>query len=232
MPQFLNSSDPDFADAFERFLNLKRDVEVDVDAVVAGIISDVRARGIDAVLELTSKFDRLDLSPETVAFSSGEIDAAIATVPEAERSALEQAAQRIRAYHERQLPRNESWTDSCGRNAWLALDAGRCRRSLCSRRACKLPVFGPDERDPGQGRGCRASCDLRTDPGRPGEPACASCSSDFGGRDGLSHRRCPGDRPRWRTAPIRSGRSTRSPVPVMRMLPPRNAGYSAMWVST
>ena len=126
MPQFLNSSDPDFADAFERFLNLKRDVEVDVDAVVAGIISDVRARGIEAVLELTSKFDRLDLSPETVAFSSGEIDAAIATVPDGERSALEQAAQRIRAYHERQLPRNESWTDAAGATLgwrWTPVDA-------------------------------------------------------------------------------------------------------------
>ena len=70
MPLFLNSSDPGFSDAFDRFLNLKRDAEVDVDNVVSGIIADVRSRGIDAVLELTSKFDRLDLTADTVAFSS------------------------------------------------------------------------------------------------------------------------------------------------------------------
>lgn len=126
MPLFLNSSDPDFADAFDRFLNLKRDAEVDVDAVVAGIISDVRTRGIEAVLALTSRFDRLDLTPQTVAFAPDVIDAAIATVPHAERAALELAAERIRAYHERQLPEDSSWTDPTGATLgwrWTPVDA-------------------------------------------------------------------------------------------------------------
>lgn len=126
MPLFLNSSDPDFADAFDRFLDLKRDAEVDVDGVVAGIISDVRARGIDAVLELTSRFDHLDLTPQTVAFTPDVIDAAIASVPHAERTALELAAERIRAYHERQLPEDASWTDPAGATLgwrWTPVDA-------------------------------------------------------------------------------------------------------------
>ena len=126
MPQFMNSSDPDFSDAFDRFLHLKRDGEVDVDNVVAGIIADVRSRGIDAVLELTSKFDRLDLTADTVAFSAAEIDAAINTVPDEERSALEMAAERIRAYHERQLPEDASWTDPAGAVLgwrWTPVDA-------------------------------------------------------------------------------------------------------------
>lgn len=126
MPLFLNSSDPGFSDAFDRFLNLKRDAEVDVDNVVAGIISDVRSRGIDAVLELTSKFDRLDLTPQTVAFTSAEITAAIDSVSVEDRLALEMAAERIRAYHERQLPEDASWTDPAGAILgwrWTPVDA-------------------------------------------------------------------------------------------------------------
>ena len=114
MPVTLTTQDPDFETAFQAFLGTKREADADVDAVVAGIISDVRTRGDAAVLELTEKFDRLALTPETLAFSKDEIDAAIATVPPAERSALELAATRIRDYHARQLPKDESWTDASG----------------------------------------------------------------------------------------------------------------------
>jgi histidinol dehydrogenase len=126
MPLFLNTKDASFADDFERLLNLKREVEVDVDHVAADIIEDVRARGIDAVLELTAKFDRLDLTPDTVAFTREEIDAAIATVSAEERQALELAADRIRAYHTRQLPEDASWTDATGATLgwrWTPVDA-------------------------------------------------------------------------------------------------------------
>ena len=75
-----------------------------MDAIVADIIADVRARGDDAVIELTEKFDRLNLTPDTLAFSREEIMAHCATVPTVEREALELAADRIRAYHARQLP--------------------------------------------------------------------------------------------------------------------------------
>ena len=126
MPLFLNTADPTFADDFDRLLNLKRDVEVDVDHVAAEIIADVRARGIDAVLELTARFDRLELTPDTIAFSQDEIDHAVSTVSPEERAALELAAQRIRAYHERQLPSDECWTDATGATLgwrWTPVDA-------------------------------------------------------------------------------------------------------------
>jgi histidinol dehydrogenase len=87
---------------------------VDVDDAVAAIIADVRKRGDAAVIELTSKFDRLDLTPDTLAISAGEVDAEIAKVSDADRAALEMAAERIRAYHLRQLPKDESWTDDTG----------------------------------------------------------------------------------------------------------------------
>ena len=60
--------------------------------------------GDAAVIKLTSKFDRFELTPQTLAFSQAEIDAAIARVPKAEADALELAAKRIRAYHEKQIP--------------------------------------------------------------------------------------------------------------------------------
>ncbi|MHA3980499.1 histidinol dehydrogenase [Halovulum sp. GXIMD14794] len=114
MPQLLNAADPDFESRFAAFLDAKREDAPRVDAAVAQILADVAARGDAAVIELTEKFDRLALTPETLAIPAGEIDAAIAQVPQDERDALDLAAARIRAYHERQLPKGESWTDDSG----------------------------------------------------------------------------------------------------------------------
>lgn len=114
MPHFLATSDPDFADQFGAFLARKREADADVDADVAAIIADVADRGDAAVIELTARFDRLELTPATLAFSEAEIDAAVATVPAAERTALELAADRIHVYHERQRPADQRWTDPAG----------------------------------------------------------------------------------------------------------------------
>ena len=81
--QFLNSSDAGFEAQFTQLLNAKREDSPDVDDVVAGIIADVRARGDAALLELTAKFDRMDLSadqptaglaPLSVYARSGRVD--------------------------------------------------------------------------------------------------------------------------------------------------------------
>ncbi len=114
MPVFLDSREPDFEARFSALLEMKREDAPDVDDAVAAIIADVRKRGDAAVIELTERFDRLKLAPGTLAFTSDEIDAAIAEVPADERDALEQAAERIRAYHVRQLPEDARWTDPEG----------------------------------------------------------------------------------------------------------------------
>ena len=114
MPQFLTTDAPDFDARFAAFLGAGRDAAADVDAAVAAIIADVRARGDAAVLELTARFDRLELTPDRLAFSPAEIEAEIARVPAEERAALELAAERIRAYHVRQRPEDERWTDPDG----------------------------------------------------------------------------------------------------------------------
>ncbi|SLN26215.1 Histidinol dehydrogenase [Falsiruegeria litorea R37] len=126
MPKFLDTTQPDFEQAFAELLSAKREDSPDVDDVVAGIIADVRARGDAAVIELTERFDRMTLTPETLAISAAEVDEAIAQVPDADREALELAAVRIRAYHERQMPADDSWTDESGATLgwrWSAVSA-------------------------------------------------------------------------------------------------------------
>ena len=114
MPVFLHTAAPGFEAAFKTLLGQKREEAEDVDQAVAAIIADVRARGDQAVIDLTARFDRLALAPETLAFTPDEIDAEIARVNPEDRAALHLAADRIRAYHDRQRPRDESWTDSTG----------------------------------------------------------------------------------------------------------------------
>lgn len=114
MPLHLATTDPDFEQNFSALLGMKREDSVDVDDAVAAIIADVRARGDAAVIELTARFDRLTLTPETLAFSPAEIAAEIAKVTPEDRAALTLAAERIRAYHAPQLPQDASWVDAAG----------------------------------------------------------------------------------------------------------------------
>jgi histidinol dehydrogenase len=114
MPLMLSTREAGFETGFAALLGAKREEAQEVDDAVAAIIADVRARGDAALIELTARFDRLDLRPETLALSGAEIDAACAQVAPADRLALELAAERIRAYHVRQRPENARWTDPDG----------------------------------------------------------------------------------------------------------------------
>ena len=114
MPLFLDTKDTGFEAGFVALLGMKREEAEDVDAAVAAIIADVRARGDAAVIELTTRYDRMELTPDTLAFSADEIAAEVAKVGAADRAALELAAERIRAYHERQKPGDAMWTDAAG----------------------------------------------------------------------------------------------------------------------
>ena len=114
MPQIFSTDDADFEARFAALLGMKREAAEDVDFAVAGIIADVRARGDAALLELTARFDQLELTAATLAFSAAEIAAECAKVSVEDRTALELAASRIRAYHERQLPQDANWVDGAG----------------------------------------------------------------------------------------------------------------------
>ncbi len=114
MPVFLSTTDADFEAGFVALLSQKREEAEDVDQAVAAIIADVRARGDAALIDLTARYDRLTLTPATLAFSPAEIAAEVARVSPEDRAALELAAARIEAYHARQRPEDASWEEPTG----------------------------------------------------------------------------------------------------------------------
>ncbi|WRH63995.1 MAG: histidinol dehydrogenase [Fuscovulum sp.] len=126
MTFFLTTDAPDFEAAFVQLLSMKREEAEDVDQAVAAIIADVRARGDAALIDLTARFDRMEVTAERLAFTEAEIEAEITKVSPEDRAALELAAARIRAYHARQLPEDQSWTDASGATLgwrWTAVSA-------------------------------------------------------------------------------------------------------------
>ncbi len=114
MPVFLDATAADFEAAFAALLTAKREDSPDVDQIVGDIIADVRSRGDAAVIDLTARVDRITLTPGTLRITDAEIAQAVTQVSPEDRAALELAATRIRAYHERQMPQDASWTDDAG----------------------------------------------------------------------------------------------------------------------
>jgi histidinol dehydrogenase len=122
----LDARDPDFETAFAGLLTMKRESSVEVSDVVAGIIGDVRKRGDAALVELTNRFDKANVSAETLRFTADEIAAAVARVTPEVMEALETARDRIRAHHERQLPEDHIYQDHLGvtlGTRWNAIEA-------------------------------------------------------------------------------------------------------------
>lgn len=114
MPQRLDAREPGFEPGFRALVEGKREADARVDDVVAAILADVRARGDAALIEYTARFDRVELTPDRLAVTAAEVDAALAACPAAEIEALELAAERIRAFHARQLPEGFRYTDDLG----------------------------------------------------------------------------------------------------------------------
>ncbi len=126
MPVRLDSKSADFDAQFRTLLAQKRETSQDVEQVVRGIIADVAARGDRALIDLAAKFDRADLSKLGLRVSVADIDAAAkACKPEA-LDALKLARDRIEAYHRRQKPSDERFTDPLGVEMgarWTAIEA-------------------------------------------------------------------------------------------------------------
>lgn len=108
----LDTSAPDFAIELADKLRLRATETHDVAPVVRDIIADVRARGDDALRAYTKKFDRVEAAELRI--STAEMEKAEKDCAADVRAALELAAARIRAYHEKQLPHGQQWTDGTG----------------------------------------------------------------------------------------------------------------------
>lgn len=122
----LDLQDENFEQAFEEMLGAKREQDSDVDAIVSTIIADVRTRGDEALVDLTKKFDRLELTPQTLQISKEEIAAAVNSITDEDREALILARDRIRSHHEKQLPVDSRYVDPIGvelGSKWTAIEA-------------------------------------------------------------------------------------------------------------
>ncbi len=114
MPIRLDTRDADFSERFSAFLATKREASQDVERVVKAIIADVVARGDQAVIDLSQKFDRVDLEALGLVVERNELAAAAASCDPGALDALKLARDRIEVYHRRQLPRDERFTDPLG----------------------------------------------------------------------------------------------------------------------
>jgi histidinol dehydrogenase len=126
MPFRLDTRTADFAQKFRAFLDTKRETSADVEAAVRAIVADVAARGDVALKSYTQKFDALDLDRTGLKVTAEEIAAARGACDKAAFAALELARDRIEAFHRRQLPNDDRFTDALGvelGSRWTAIDA-------------------------------------------------------------------------------------------------------------
>ncbi|MEM6909056.1 MAG: histidinol dehydrogenase [Pseudomonadota bacterium] len=123
----LTTSDADFEMHFTRLVNTRRETDSDVAGQVSSILSKVKNKGDEALVEYTQRFDGYTLGTdsdwivtrERCAEAYGEIEPDL-------RDALELAASRIRSYHEAQIPQNRDYTDDAGVRlgaTWRPVDA-------------------------------------------------------------------------------------------------------------
>ncbi len=105
----ISTATPDFDEQLTQLLTLEAEQDASIERTVLDILADIRQRGDAAVLDYTRKFDRLDIhDAHQLELPRSELDKALASLSGEQRAALETAAQRVRAFHERQ--RAESWT--------------------------------------------------------------------------------------------------------------------------
>lgn len=126
MAIWLEQTSGDFEERFSAFLSTKREVSDDVNAVVRGIIDDVRARGDAALIDYSARFDKVDLAKVGLRVTEAEIDAAVAATAPEVLDALRFAAERIEKHHARQMPKDDIYEDALGvglGSRWTAIDA-------------------------------------------------------------------------------------------------------------
>ena len=120
------TSDPGFEADFTAFVEARRDTPQDVDAIVAEVLAAVRAEGLAALLRFAREFDRVEIDESNIRVSQAEIEAGAAACAPEVREAIAFAAERIRAYHERQRPADQWFKDAAGVELgwrWTPLEA-------------------------------------------------------------------------------------------------------------
>ena len=111
----LSTQDKQFDADLKALLAFETAQDDSVDAVVANILKDVKARGDAAVLEYTNRFDKTNASNLTeLEIGKAELTAALNGLPANQREALQAAADRVKSYHEKQLMQSWNYTEADG----------------------------------------------------------------------------------------------------------------------
>jgi histidinol dehydrogenase len=122
----LDMRSADFERRFAVLMAAKRESSTDVDVAVAAIIADVRARGDEALAELSLRFDRVDIARLGLRIGAAEVEAAIAACAKTALEALKLAYSRVTDFHRRQKPADLRFTDPLGVELgwrWRPIDA-------------------------------------------------------------------------------------------------------------
>lgn len=123
----LNTRDPGFAQAFQSLVADRRESAADLARDVEAILGDVKTRGDAALAEMTARWDGHTLASDADwQFTADQCREAFDALKPDLRAALELAATRIRAFHEKQLPANRDETDDAGVRMgaiWRGVDA-------------------------------------------------------------------------------------------------------------
>ncbi|HQV88352.1 MAG TPA: histidinol dehydrogenase [Nitrosomonas sp.] len=110
-----NSTDADFNSNIEKLLAFESAQDDAVDATVAKILADIKIRKNIALIEYTNQFDRLSAtSGQELELTQDHLQQSLTSLPAIQRNALEQAAERVRSYHEKQQLHSWQYTDSDG----------------------------------------------------------------------------------------------------------------------
>lgn len=126
MARKLNTNDASFDGDFAAFLALDRDDGADVGTVVTAVVAAVRADGFDAVRKYTQTFDKFEIDAQSARVTAVDVDRMAASCDREDIAALEFAAARIRAYHEKQIPQDMRYKDDAGVTLgwrWTSVDA-------------------------------------------------------------------------------------------------------------
>lgn len=111
----LSSTDSGFAEALEKIISFEGEQNTTIDSTVSEILADVKKRGDVALLEYTSRFDGVNTtSVSKLELPKKELLKALQSLSTIQREALEQAAERIRDFHEKQLAQSWSYTELDG----------------------------------------------------------------------------------------------------------------------
>jgi histidinol dehydrogenase len=111
----LSSRDPGFLATLDALLHFDNSTDEAIERTVAEVLAEVRSRGDAAVLEYTRRFDRLDVAAMAqLELSADVLKTAFDGLPAQQRGALEQAAARVRSYHERQKLESWEYTEADG----------------------------------------------------------------------------------------------------------------------